>query len=282
MEKEPKFKFEHLEEKHSAEKLEREKFEKIAVFIRHPSVRLEQALESGDEETSWDELEDKVSIERGAGHEMSKNFAKHLIQEVPEIIKTERGSREYAIYSSPIHRAEALAKYAFMNLKSAHRENPDIPLPKGKPEIIENFAEIPMAYKKGKMLEILEKINSEGKPIMSAMEEWFKSDPKFIASVFEKERGRVSDGLKRLETEPTPVSLIFTHRLVTGFMLWLTEHQGEDKTVSADDLPQIMDISRKLPYTSESEIGLKDGKWHILREGDTSHLKDKSLVKGTF
>lgn len=277
MENEPKINPENLEKK-----LERERFEKIAVFIRHPSVRLEQALEAGDEETLWDELENKVLIERGAGHEMSKDFAQHLIREIPEIVKTEKGSRGYAIYSSPIHRAEALAKYTLINLESAHKNNPDIPLPESKLETTENFAEIPMAYKKGEILEILKKVKSEGRPTMSAMEDWFKSDPEFIASVFEKERQRVLDGLKKLEAESVPVSLIFTHRLVTGFILWLIEHQEEDRPITANDLPQIMDISRRLPYTSESEIGWKDGRWNILRKGDTPHLKDENLVKGTF
>lgn len=204
MEKESKFNPESLEKK-----IEREKFEKIAVFVRHPSVRLEQALESGDDETSWDELENKVLIERGAGHEMSKEYIQHLIQEIPEIVKGEKGPREYVIYSSPIHRAEALSRYALLNLKSAHKNNPDIPLPKEAIETTGNFAEIPMAYKKGKILEILKKVVSEGRPTMSAMEDWFKSDPEFIASVFEGERQRVLDGLKKIETDPIPVNLIF-------------------------------------------------------------------------
>lgn len=277
MENEPKISHENLEKK-----FERGQFEKIAIFIRHPSVRLEQALEAGDEETLWDELENKVLIERGAGHEISKDFAQHLIQEIPEIVKTENGSREYTVYSSPIHRAEALARYTLINLESAHKNSPDIPLPKSKLEKTENFAEIPMAYKKGKILEILKKVISEGKPTMSAMEDWFNSDPEFIASVFEKERQRVLEGLKKLETESIPVSLIFTHRLVTGFILWLIEHHQENRPIVADDLPQIMDIARKLPYTSESEIGWKNGRWNVLRKGDTPHLKDENLVKGTF
>ena len=279
MEKEPTLKLNH---ENLEEKFEREKFEKIVVFVRHPSVRIEQILKTGDEETSWDELENKVLIERGAGHEMSKDYAKHLIQEIPEVIRTKEGPREYAIYSSPIHRAEALAKYTLLNLESAHKNNSDIPLPQGKIETLENFAEIPMAYKKGKILEILEKIKAEGRPIMSAMEDWFESDPQFIASVFEKERKRVLNGLEKLKSETAPVSLVFTHRLVTGFILWLLEHQDSDKPVTAEDLPQIMAIARKLPYTSESEIGWKDGKWKILRQGDVSHLKNEDLVKGTF
>ena len=43
MENEPKISPENLEKK-----FERRQFEKIAVLIRHPSVRLEQALEAGD------------------------------------------------------------------------------------------------------------------------------------------------------------------------------------------------------------------------------------------
>ena len=277
MENEPKINPEILEKK-----FEREQFEKIAVLIRHPSVRLEQALEAGDEETLWDELENKILIEQEAGHKMSKDFVQHLIQEIPEIVKTEKGSREYAIYSSPIHRAEALARYTLINLESAHKNSPDIPLPKGKLEKTENFAEIPMAYKKGKILKILEKVKNEGRPVMSAMDDWFKTDPEFIASIFEKERIRVLDGLKKLETKSIPVSLIFTHRLVTGFILWLIEHQGEDRPITGDNLPQIMDIARKLAYTSESEIGWKNDKWHILRKGDTSHLQDENIIKGTF
>ena len=280
MENEPKINPEILEKK-----FEREQFEKIAILIRHPAVRLEQMMEmikSENDEVSWDELEDKLLIEQGAGHEMSKDFVQHLMQEIPEIVKTEKGSREYAIYSSPIHRAEALARYVLINLESAHKNNPNVLLPKGKLEKTGNFAEIPIAYKKGKILKILEKVKNEGRPTMSVMEDWFNSDPEFIASIFEKERIRVLDALKKLETKPIPVSLIFTHRLVTGFILWLIEHQGEDRPITVDDLPQIMDIVRKLAYTSESEIGWKNDKWHILRKGDTSHLQDENIIKGTF
>ncbi|PIP17515.1 MAG: hypothetical protein COX43_03975, partial [Parcubacteria group bacterium CG23_combo_of_CG06-09_8_20_14_all_35_9] len=75
---------------------------------------------------------------------------------------------------------------------------------------------------------------------------------------------------------------IFTHRLVTGFALWLIKSNTFDKPIEAKDLLEIMESVRNIPYVSESEIGFRDGKWEILRHGDANYLKDESLNKGTF
>ncbi|MCX6784990.1 MAG: hypothetical protein NTV81_03625 [Candidatus Komeilibacteria bacterium] len=262
--------------------VEREKFEKIIILIRHPSTQLDQLMTKGDDETPWDDLENKVFIERGRGHEMSKEFSEHLVREIPQMVDTTKGRRVYKVLASPLPRARALAKYALLHLQIAHQRDSKIPLPLNQEvEIVSNFAEIPMAYSKGKILEIIADVKKQNKPTMAAMEEWFKSDPVFIASVFEKERQRVLDGLEKIRIGETPINLIYTHRLVTGFILWLIQNRQMDKKVSPDDLPGIMEIARNIPYVSESEIGWNKNGWTVIRRGDVSHL-DKKLVAGTF
>ncbi|MFA6475940.1 MAG: hypothetical protein WCV68_00840 [Candidatus Paceibacterota bacterium] len=263
--------------------IEREKFEKIILLIRHPSTQIEVLASQGDNDTPWDSLEDRVRIEKGKGHDMTRLLAQHLVAEIPEIVRTSKGNRDYKIVSGPLPRTKVMARYDLSFLREAHKHDPNIPLPvETGVEVIDNFTEIPMTYTKGQILELVEKTRKEGKPLMSVMEEWFKSDPIFIASVFEKERQRVTEGLKKIVSDPTPITLIHTHRLVTGFILWLIANKKFDEPITPNDLPGIMEIARKLPYTSESELGWnsKEG-WNILRKGDTTHL-DEGLIGGTF
>ncbi len=262
-------------------KIEREKFEKIVILLRHPSVDLEKVAEKGDVSTLWDDIENTASIERGTGHEMSRLLVNHLIDEIPELTKTKEGHRNYGIYSSPIPRAEALARYFLLNLKEKNKHDDKFNIPNNGVKIFDEFAEIPMAYKKGDMLQMAEKIKNKGGDIMLIMKEWFESDPEFIASVFEKERERVLCGLEKLKNDHTSINFIFTHRLLTGFLFYLIENQNNNKPIAPEDLPKIMDFSRQIPYASESEIGFMDGKWHILRKQDVDHL-NPGLVKGIF
>jgi len=262
-------------------KIEREKFEKIVILLRHPSVNLEKVAEKGDIDTSWDELENTASIERGAGHEMSKSLIAHLIEEIPELTKNKKENRNYGIYSSPIPRAEALARYFLLNLKEKNKQDDRFNIPNDGVKIANEFAEIPMAYKKGDMLQMAEKIKGEDGDIMLIMKEWFESDPKFISSIFEKERERVLRGLEKLKTDKASINFVFTHRLLTGFLFYLIERQDNSNPITPEDLPEIMNFSRKIPYASESEIGFMNGKWHILRKQNISHL-DSGLVKGVF
>lgn len=263
---------------------EREKYEKIVILVRHPSTRLNEIMEKGSDDTIWDELEDKVAIERGAGHDMSKELALHLLKEIPNVTGSNDGQKKYGFFSSPLPRAEALARYALLHIKSANKnEDSDVATPENdKVEIMDNFREIPMTYTKGELTKMLKKTQSEGKPLMSVMQEWFEQDPEFIASIFEKERQRVVDGLKKMENSPFSINYIFTHRLVTGFVLWLIKSNAFDKPIEIKDLPEIMESVRSIPYVSESEIGFKNGNWEILRHGDAKYIKDTSLNKGTF
>jgi broad specificity phosphatase PhoE len=262
--------------------IEREKFEKIVVLIRHPSTAINKLLDKGEDDTSWDDIENDVWIEKGRGNDMAKELVDHLINEVPELIKTSQGLRDYKVWTSPLRRTAALAKFDLLHLKNAHEQNSEIPLPiNNTPEIIDNFKEIPMAYSKGEILGMLDKTIKEGKPALAVMEEWFTLNPEFIASVFEKERQRVIDGLEKIKNEKTPINLIHTHRLVTGFTLWLIEDNNMNQKITVNDLPAIMEISRNIPYVSESEIGWDGNSWIILRKGDTSYL-NKDLIGGTF
>ncbi len=263
---------------------EREKYEKIVILLRHPSTRLNETMKKGTDDTPWDDLEDKIAIERGAGHDMSKELALHLLQDIPNVAKGKTEQKKYGFFSSPLPRAEALARYVLLHIKSEIKnEDSDIAMPGNeKVEIIDNFREVPMTYTKGELIEMLKKVQMEGKPLMSVMQEWFEKDPEFVASIFEKERQRVVDGLKKMENSPFPINYIFTHRLVTGFALWLIKSNAFDKPIEIKDLPEIMESVRKIPYVSESEIGFKDRNWEILRHGDAKYLKDESLNKGTF
>lgn len=263
---------------------EREKYEKIVILLRHPSTRLNETMSKGTDDTPWDELEDKIAIERGAGHDMSKELALHLLNEIPNVTKCKDGQKKYGFFSSPLPRAEALARYVLLHIKDKNKnKDSGIALPENdKVEIIDNFREIPMVYSKGELIKMLKKVQTEGKALMNVMQEWFNQDPEFIASTFEKERRRVIEGLNKMENSSFSVNYIFTHRLVTGFILWLIKSNTFDKSIEARDLPEIMESVRKIPYVSESEIGFKDGKWKILRHGDAKYLKDESLNRGTF
>lgn len=271
-----------METKEFEGKIERQKFEKTAVFIRHPSTRIYDLLGKGTEETPWDDLEDKVFIERGAGHDMSSVVAEHLVKELPELVQEKEGQRTYKMLSSPLIRARALAKYVLLHIREEKKKNEELSLPDGNDiEVVDNFSEIPMTYSKGEILDILKKIKAEGRSGLAAMEEWFKSNPEFIASIFEKERERVLEGLEKIKNGSSDASLIFTHRLLTGFVLWLIENQDENNPITPEDLPEIMDLARKIPYVSETEIGWANGRWTVLRKADVSYL-DTSLVSGTF
>lgn len=262
--------------------LEREDCERIATFIRHPSTRLAEAMKQGDMDTPWDEIEDKIKIQQGPGHEMSKLLANHLLEEIPQLVNVRGSAESYMLSSSPLPRAEAIARYVNQHIIEEHKMHPGYPLPISRDvQLNSNFREIPIGHTKGQLAVMLGKIQQDGKPITAILEEWFKSDPEYIASLFEEGRGRVLEGLAQLEHSPAWMNLVFTHRMITGLTTWLIEREDKERPIEAQDLPGIMEHARIIANTSETEIGLSKGVWHVLRRGETPHL-DESLRKGVF
>lgn len=259
--------------------------EKIFIFVRHPSVKLEHALQEGTDETPWDTLEEKVRIDREGG-EMSRLLGSFFTEELPTLKEQGVNIPKLKIFSSPLIRAESLARGIEKKLEWEHKTNPDIPLAEGGVETMLNFSEIPLSYSKGEILKFVEQAKQEGKGTMGAMEKWFDSEPDKIAGIFESQRRRVEDGLEMLKGSGDILNVIFSHRLVIALTLWRVEQEGTDRKefrITKEDLPRIKEIARSIPYTSLNEIRKIGDKLMVHAHGETPHLEKKpELRKGTF
>lgn len=280
------------ESKENAFRIEKEitpeaepKPEKVFLFVRHPSVKLEHALQEGTDETPWDTLEEKTRVDREGG-EMSRLLGSFFAEELPKLKEQGVKIPKLKIFSSPLIRAESIARGIEKKLEWEHQTNPDIPLAEGGIESMSNFSEIPLSYSKREILKFVEQAKQEGKGTMGAMEKWFDSDPAKIAGIFESQRRRVEDGLEVLKGSEDVLNLIFSHRLVIALTLWRIEQEGTDRKdfrITKEDLPRIKEIARGIPYTSISEVRKIGDKLVVHSHGETPHLEKKpELRKGTF
>jgi broad specificity phosphatase PhoE len=256
-------------------RFEREKFEKLAIFIRHPNVRPEdfQKALGADDEVPWDALEDRFLIERTTGHEMSQKLAMHLVEEIPEITKYHSSTREFQFYSSPIHRAKTLARYVARSLKSGGKDGLAVP----QITMSGAFEELRLGYSKKKIVELLDRAKGEGKTFLEVLAE---HEPAHMLARLNTEKERILGALKSLEDADAPVSIVFCHRGFIGLMTYIIEHP-EETSFTQEDLVGIIRTISKIPNTSETEIGWKDDKWQVLRYADVPHLAERTdLIKG--
>ena len=85
-----------------------------------------------------EDIETHVPIDR-EGLKMTRLLSQYSQEKLPDIIKEEEKKKEFTIYTSPIKRAKNMANIISKNLKLAHTENPEVPIPKTNiPEELEN------------------------------------------------------------------------------------------------------------------------------------------------
>ncbi len=270
-----------------AEQKEKEpKPEKIVLFIRHPSVKwLDMLLEKAEAEKQDIEIHVPVDAE---GLKMARLLADYLKKDLPQIFEKGDLNKEFTIYTSPIKRAKSEAEIVTENLKLAHTDNPEIPIPKNNEPIeVDYFSEIPWT---GKKEEALKLVDEAGKKGVHPVELWFKKEPKKIIDRLNDSLPKIEMGLKLLEKSDTPVNIVFSHRLSMGLTLWLIEQKqlGRKKLkVGKNDFTRIMELTGKIAHTSISETRLqetkKGKKWVIDSIAKTPHLKkEPEYKKGVF
>lgn len=256
--------------------------QKVVLFIRHPSVKwLNMLLEKAEKEGKDIETYTPVDIE---GLKMTRFLRQYLEENLSNLLKEKSLDQKFSIITSPIKRAKSAANIISANLKLAHTENPEIPIPVNNTPIeIEAFEEVPWIKHKQEALDLVQE--AEQKKI-HPVKYWLEKDPDIISRLNEQ-IPKVKEGLKYLRSSETPVNLVFTHRLILSLILWSIEQQKkgrEDLTITKDDLPEIIDLCGKIAYTSISEVWLnQDNKWEVKSISKTPHLtKEPSLKKGIY
>lgn len=284
-EKESKKPGEVIEQKEEKEK--EPKPEKTVLLIRHPSVEwLNKLLEQAELEGKDIETYVPVDVE---GLKMTRLLSEYLQTNLSKVLKEKELSKKFTIYTSPIKRAESEADIVSKNLKLAHLENPEIPIPKNNEPInVDYFAEIPWISNKQDAEALIKEAKQKG---VHPVKLWFEKEPDEVIKRLNEHLPNVEKGLEFLEASDTPVDIVFTHRITLALMLWFVEEKNkgrEDLTISREDLPKIMELTGKIAYTSISEIRkLKEDEkeyWQVHSIAETPHLdKEKpELKKGTF
>ena len=265
------------------------KIEKIVLLVRHPSVEwLNVILDKAEEEGK--DIETYTPVDK-KGLKMTRFLSRYLQTEylqnyLTEAIGKKNIDKDYTIWSSPIKRALSEAKIISKNIKLAHIENPNIPIPKNNQPIIdEHFEEVPWIINKQEALSLIQEAKQKG---IHPVKLWFEKYPDEIIDKLNKKLTDIKEGLNILENSETPIDIVFTHRLTGALMLWLIEQKGkkyEDLTITKEDLPRIMELCGRVAYTSISEIRkIKDQQgeyWKVQSVGETPHLDD-DLKQGTF
>lgn len=260
--------------------------EKIALFIRHPSVKwLDMLLEKAEAEKQDIETHVPVDVE---GLRMTKLLADYLKTDLPHVLEKKDLNKEFTIYTSPIKRAKSEAEIVTENLKLAHTDNPEVPIPKNnKPIEVDYFGEIPFTNKKEEALKLVKEAKEKG---MHPVKLWFEKEPEKIIAKLNGSLPKIKKGLELLEKSDTSVNIVFSHRLAMGLTFWLIEQKqfGRKKLkITKNDLPKIMELVGKIAYTSISETRLQKAKkgkgWIVDSIAKTPHLeKESGLRKGMF
>jgi len=260
--------------------------EKIALFIRHPSVKwLDMLLEKAETEEQDIETYVPVNVE---GLKMTKLLTDYLQKDLPQIFEKRDLNKEFTIFTSPIKRAKSAAEIATENLKLAHTDNPDVPIPKNNEPIkVDYFGEIPWINKKEEALKLVKEAKEKG---VHPVRLWFEKEPKKIIGRLNDSLPKIEKGLKLLEESDTPVNIVFGHRLSTALTFWLVEQKQLKRKklkVTKDDLSRIAELAGKMAYTSISEFRYQESKegkeWIVSSIAETPHLeKESKLKKGIF
>lgn len=265
-------------------KIEKEKQpQKVVLFIRHPSVKwLDMLLEKAEKEGKDIETYTPVDIE---GLRMTRFLSQYLKENLADLLKEKSLNQKFSIITSPIKRAKSEAGIISTNLKLAHIENPEIPIPVNNTPIeIEAFEEMPWIKDKQEALDLVQEAEQKK---THPVKYWLEKDPDKVILRLNEQIPKVKEGLKYLRNSKTPVNLVFTHRLILSLILWSIKQQKkgrEDLTITKDDLPGITDLCGKIAYTSINEAWLnQDGKWEVKSISKTPHLvEEPSLKKGTY
>lgn len=260
--------------------------EKIALFIRHPSVKwLDMLLEKAEAEEQDIETHVPVDVE---GLKMTRLLTDYLKRDLPQVFEKENLNKEFTIYTSPIKRAKSEAEIVTENLKLAHTDNPETPIPKNNEPIeVDYFGEIFWINKKEEALNLVKEAEKKG---VHPVKLWFEKEPDKIVTRLNDSLPKIKKGLKLLEKSDTPVNIVFSHRLAMGLTFWSIEQKqlGRKKLkVGKNDLPRILELVGKIGYTSISEARLHEagkGKgWAMHFIAETPHLKkEPGAKKGAF
>ncbi|MBA7490645.1 hypothetical protein ES702_01186 [subsurface metagenome] len=243
--------------------------EKVFLLIRHPSTRMERAIDESDPEQSWDDIEEDIRIDRKGGT-MSRSLLDYLTSTT-----LEKDVIEVDIYTSPAVRAKSLAESLEKKLDYEHRRNQNIPVAKKGVYAINQLRELPLKCSIREVQDCIKAAKKEGK---SPMTKWMESDPERATNILNNELPRIKENLAFLQKSPANINFVVTHRLVIAFSVWVVQkqEQGEVNEVNKEDLKDISTIADQIDYTSITELQQIKGELKLGQIGQTSHLSTQS------
>lgn len=260
------------------ESFEKEKDpEKLILFIRHPSIKwIDSLLAKADQK--GEDIETYVPIDQ-EGLKMTRLLSQYFQERLPDIIEEEDKKQEFTIYTSPIKRSKSMANIVSKNLKLAHTENPEIPIPKSNlPMELDYFAEAPLLFDKEEIKKLTEQARKKRKQLLEIL---FERDPEKVITILEEHREKIDQGLEYLSKKSeTPIDIVFTHKFVITFILWLIEQRKtgrEDIRFTKEDFSRFLEISKEIPYTSITEITTKEGKFEVQSKPTTPHISEGTI-----
>ena len=240
--------------------------EKTVLFVRHPSVRWTDRLLRKAEQEGKD-IETYVPIDK-PGMKMVKLLLSYLKANLPGILRR----RSFKIFTSPIKRAKDMARIISKGL-AKHLS------------VLEYFTEVPWIDKKAEALAIVEEARQKG---IHPVKLWLNKE-ELCSKILQKLNNHlplIEQGLKHFEESTTLVNIVISHRLAITLTLWLIQQKNKGRknlTITKDDLPAITALTRKIAYTSISQIELSAKDWNIVSIGQVPHLeKEPKLIGGSF
>jgi broad specificity phosphatase PhoE len=254
---------------------------KLILLVRHPSQEWFDSLANKAAQRGED-IESDLPINR-EGIQMVGMLVDHLKSELPGLIE----NGDYKIYTSPTKRARQEASIIMSNLRLAHTEHTELPLPSNLvPEVSEDFSEVPftadVVYAQALIKRAREK---KQHPI----ELWLEEEGKKLLPRFQERVQGIQRGLKSLDQDNMGLDIVVSHRLAIALGVWLVRHPDRDPSLGYQlkltDLREIFDDSGNLPFTSITTLAKKGVGYVVTDIGQTPHLQrpgKENLRKGTY
>ncbi len=233
--------------------------ETIALYIRHPPYSITRRLYKKGEANHVD-VETYCPVDKN-GIEMTNKLLDYL-----QIYFRKVSRNRMSIFCSPIRRAEEMAQMIGNGLLL-------------NPKEMRCFSEVPFSESSTWALELIERAKQKG---IHPVDLWIKENPGEIVRKINDHFPLVQEGIEMMEYSNASVNLVFSHRLAIALMVWLIRHK-ENKVFTEKNIPEFLEYSGKIAFSSITQIVFTGKKWQIMSVGKVPHLrKNPRLIMGTF